>query len=178
MRTLVALGWAGLVLHACLRRLGRREPAVPRTPRRPGVPGADVAFTADLLAVAITGGLTPLLAIQAASTSSPPSVAVHLQAVRTAVGSGQRLLHALEAGAAAIPELGALFGLLATSERTGAPVGPLLTGLAAEERARARRAALVRARKLPVRLLFPLVFLLFPAFLVLTVAPALIAGLR
>ena len=178
MRTLVAFGWAGFVLHTCLRRLGPRERVAPRVGRRPAVPGADVAFTADLLAVAITGGLTPLLAIQAASTSSPPSVAVHLQAVLTAVGSGQRLLHALDAGSVATPELAALFGLLATSERSGAPVGPLLTRLAAEERSRARRAALVRARKLPVRLLFPLVFLLFPAFLVLTVAPALIAGLR
>lgn len=177
MRTLVALGWAGLVLHACLRRFGRRTPSV-RTPRGPLVPGADIAFTADLLVVAISGGLTPLLAIQAASTSGPPSVAAHLQAVLTAVGSGQRLLRALDAGSGAAPELAALFGLLATSEGTGAPVGSLLTRLAAEERARARRAALVRARKLPVRLLFPLVFLLFPAFLVLTVAPALIAGLR
>lgn len=174
----MALGWAALVLHACLRRLGRRGPVASRAPRRPAVPGADVAFTADLLAVAISGGLTPLLAIQAASTSSPPSVGVHLQAVLAGVASGQRLLHALDAGSLAIPELAALLGLLATSERTGAPVGPLLSRLAAEERARARRAALVRARKLPVRLLFPLVFLLFPAFLLLTVAPALIAGLR
>ena len=178
MRTAVAVGWAGLVALTCLRRLRGREPVTTRAARCPAVPGADIAFTADLLAVAITGGLTPRLAVQAASTSSPPSVAAHLQSALDAVGSGQRLLHALEAGAATAPELEGLFGLLATSERAGAPIGPLLTRLAAEERARFRRAALVRARKLPVRLLFPLVFLLFPAFLVLTVAPALIAGLR
>jgi tight adherence protein C len=175
----VALGWAGLVFAAGLRWLDRRASSPTISGRcGPAVPATDIAFTADLLAVAINGGLTPRLALQAASASSPPAVAAHLQDVLAAVGSGQRLVHALEAASDAVPDLARLLGLLATSERSGAPVGSLLIRLAGESRADARRAALVRARKLPVRLLFPLVFLLFPAFLTLTVAPALIAGLR
>lgn len=178
MRTLVALGWAALLVLPVLGHFGQAASAPSRRAGRRVIPASDVALGADLLAVAITGGLTPWLAVRAASGACPPSVAGPLRDLVAAVGSGQRLSHALEAGAAATPEVRNLFLLLATSERSGAPIGPFLARLAAEERARSRRAALVRARRLPIRLLFPLVFLLFPAFLVLTVAPALIAGLR
>ena len=50
--------------------------------------------------------------------------------------------------------------------------------LAASIRARARRRAMARARTVPVRLLFPLVFLVLPAFLLLTVAPVVLASSR
>jgi tight adherence protein B len=66
--------------------------------------------------------------------------------------------------------------VLLLSERTGAPVAPLLARLAATGRDDARRDALTWARRLPVRLLFPLVFLILPAFLLMTVAPVLLAG--
>ena len=62
------------------------------------------------------------------------------------------------------------------ADRTGAPVAPALERLAAEERTQLRRRAEARARKVPVRLLFPLVFLVLPAFGLLTVVPALLAG--
>ena len=51
-----------------------------------------------------------------------------------------------------------------------------LERLAVEERTPLRRRAEARARKVPVRLLFPLVFLVLPAFGLLTVVPALLAG--
>ena len=53
---------------------------------------------------------------------------------------------------------------------------PALERLAVEERTQLRRRAEARARKVPVRLLFPLVFLVLPAFGLLTVVPALLAG--
>ena len=56
------------------------------------------------------------------------------------------------------------------------PTGALMR-LADEARARARRRAETRARVLPVKLLFPLVFLVLPAFGLLTVAPALLSAL-
>src|SRR5436190_172863 len=58
-----------------------------------------------------------------------------------------------------------------------APVGDALARLAGEERAALRRRAEAHARKVPVRLLFPLVFLVLPAFVLLTVVPGLAAGL-
>jgi tight adherence protein C len=66
---------------------------------------------------------------------------------------------------------------LLASDRLGAPVGPVLARLAAEERTALRRQAEAHARRVPVRLLFPLVFLILPAFVLLTVVPGLAAGL-
>ena len=54
---------------------------------------------------------------------------------------------------------------------------PALTRLAHDVRADLRRRAEARARTLPVKLLFPLVFLVLPAFGLLTVVPALLAAL-
>jgi tight adherence protein B len=70
-----------------------------------------------------------------------------------------------------------LLALLAASERSGAPIGAALGRLAASTRAQSRRRAMARARTVPVRLLFPLVLLVLPAFLLLTVAPVVLAAL-
>jgi tight adherence protein C len=136
-----------------------------------------IALTADLLAVAVTSGLTPFLSIEVASRFTPEPVAGRLHAVLAAVDAGERLADALKAEAARTPPVAPLLGLLAVSERSGVPVGASLTRLAVSTRAQARRRAMARARTVPVRLLFPLVFLVLPAFLVLTVAPVVLASL-
>ena len=207
MRTLLAFGW-GLLATAPLlaeafrvavasraRELlaagpetsGRRsvdpcEPARRRTRRQRRDEAAlerEVPLAADLVAVALSAGLTPYLALEVAAPFAPRRVAARFSAILSAVATGStRLGTALEVEAAGAPPLRPLLAVLIASERLGAPAGPALTRLAAESRARARRAALARARTVPVRLLFPLVFLVLPAFLLLTVAPVLLAGVR
>jgi tight adherence protein C len=154
--------------RSALRRRERRKAAVLE---------GELALAADLLAVAVGAGLTPYLAVRVAARWGPPAVAARLAAVVHAADRGAGLAGALEAEAAASPALGPLLEALAVSERLGAPVGPVLTRIAAGGRARARQTALARARRVPVRLLFPLVFLVLPAFLLLTVAPVALAGL-
>jgi tight adherence protein C len=135
------------------------------------------ALTADLLAMAVGAGLTPYLALELAVRFAPAPAAERLDSVLAAAGSGLRLADALDREARRCPELGSILALLAVSERSGSPVAAGLTRLAASTRAQARRQAMARARTVPVRLLFPLVFLVLPAFLVLTVAPVVLAGL-
>ncbi len=84
---------------------------------------------------------------------------------------------ALDDAARTTPLLRPLCDALLASDRLGAPVGPVLARLAAEERTALRRRAEAHARRVPVRLLFPLVFLVLPAFVLLTVVPGLAAGL-
>lgn len=161
--------------------IGRKRNAslktkVRRRSRR-GLPPDAVALTADLFAMAVVAGLTPYLAVEAAVRSAPEPVAERLVTVLAAIGGGLRLAEALDAEAARCPELAPLLALLAASERSGAPVGAALVRLAAGTRAQARRRAMARARTVPVRLLFPLVFLVLPAFLLLTVAPVVLASL-
>jgi tight adherence protein C len=134
-------------------------------------------LTADLLAVAVAAGLTPYLALELAARFAPEPVAGRVAGVVAAAAGGGRLAEVLDAEAARTPPLAPLLALLAASERSGAPVGGPLGRLAASTRARSRRRAMARARTVPVRLLFPLVFLVLPAFLLLTVAPVVLATL-
>jgi pilus assembly protein TadC len=133
----------------------------------------EVPLAADLLAMALAAGLTPYLALEIVSRCGPPRFAGRIRAV---LGAGGRLAEALEAEATASPPLADVVRVLVASERFGAPAAPGLSRLAADVRARARQEALARARAVPVKLLFPLVFLVLPAFVVLTVAPVLLAG--
>ena len=64
---------------------------------------------------------------------------------------------------------------LVSCDRYGAPLGATLDRLAIDVRTASRQRAEAAARRLPVRLLFPLVTCILPAFALLTVAP-LIAG--
>lgn len=137
-----------------------------------------MALAADLLAVAVAAGLTPYLALQVAGRSATGLVGRRLEAVIRAAEGGERLADALDAESSRTPGLAPLLAVLANSERSGVPAGPSLTRLAGSVRAQARRRAMARARTVPVRLLFPLVFLVLPAFLVLTVAPVVLAGLN
>lgn len=159
------------------RRRGRRLFLL-RGAGTAGVPAEAMALAADLLAVAVAAGLTPYLALQVAGRSAIGVVGSRLEAVRRAADGGERLADALDAESSRTPGLAPLLAVLASSERSGAPAGPSLTRLAVSVRAEARRRAMARARTVPVRLLFPLVFLVLPAFLVLTVAPVVLAGLN
>jgi tight adherence protein C len=97
--------------------------------------------------------------------------------VPRACGLGDSFSGALDSLAAATPRLRPLADALLASDRLGAPVGDALARLAAEERSALRRRAETAARTVPVRLLFPLVFLVLPAFGLLTVVPTLVSGL-
>jgi tight adherence protein C len=89
---------------------------------------------------------------------------------------GRSFADALDDLAGRVPPIRPLADALLASERFGAAVGDALIRLAAEQRAVLRRRAETRARTVPIRLLFPLVFLVLPAFGLLTVVPALLAG--
>lgn len=138
----------------------------------------DLPVTIDVLGVAIGAGLTPYLSVEGATRWIPTSVAQHFEAVVYSVGRGMRFSEAIDHMALGTPVFRPVADALLSSERLGAPVAVALERLATEARADARRQAETRARKVPVRLLFPLVFLVLPAFVLLTVVPALVAGTR
>ena len=60
-------------------------------------------------------------------------------------------------------------------EQLGVSIGQIMRELAAEMRKRRRAAAEEKAHKAPIKILFPLVFLIFPAMFVILLAPALFA---
>lgn len=139
--------------------------------------GRELPVALDLLGVAVDAGCTPFLAVQTAAEWAPPGVADRLLEVLRTCRLGVRFDDALGDAARNTPRLRPLADALLTSERLGAPVGPALARLASEERTALRRRAEAHARRVPVRLLFPLVFLVLPAFVLLTVVPGLAAGM-
>ena len=146
--------------------------------RRRGSPvERELPVAVDLLGVAVGAGCTPYLAVEVASIWAGEAVARHLSSVLTSCSLGMPFDAALDAQAAAEPLLAPVAEALLASDRLGAPVGPVLARLADEQRAGLRRRAEAHARRVPVRLLFPLVFLVLPAFVLLTVVPGLAAGL-
>jgi tight adherence protein C len=131
----------------------------------------------DLLAVATGAGCTPYVALEVAARWCPPQLGADLAAVPEACRLGDTFAGALRAMAQRTPALASVADTLATSARLGAPVAATLERLSGETRADLRRSAEARARTIPVRLLFPLVFFVLPAFALLTVAPVLLDGL-
>jgi len=138
----------------------------------------EVAIAVDLVGVGVAAGCTPFLAVDLAGQWSPPRAAAALAGAVRACGVGQSFDEALRELGARTPELRGLTDTLRTSVELGAPVAPALTRLAGEVRADLRRRAESRARTIPVRLCFPLVACVLPAFALLTVVPKVLAGLH
>lgn len=165
----VAAPVVGVVRPFTSRRRGRaRDAALAR----------ELPVMIDLLGVAVAAGCTPYLAVDVAARWGPPRAAACCHDVMRSCALGVGFEEALDDAARAAPRLRPLADALLASDRLGAPVGPQLARLAAEERAALRRRAEAHARRVPVKLLFPLVFLVLPAFVLLTVVPGLSAGLR
>jgi tight adherence protein C len=132
----------------------------------------------DLLGIAVGAGCTPYLAVDVAATWGPPRAASVFREVLRRSELGMSFDSSLDDAARTAARLRPLVEALLASDRLGAPVGPQLARLAAEERLALRRRAEAHARRVPVKLLFPLVFLVLPAFVLLTVGPGLVAGLQ
>lgn len=132
----------------------------------------DLVVVIDLLHVAVSAGHTLHTAIDQVGRAGDGPVAAALRDVARAFDQGHALVDALgELPGSLGPEVRPLVTTLVASLRSGAPLAPALQRLADAERRRARRRAEERVRRLPVLLLAPLVGLVLPAFVVLTIVP-------
>lgn len=163
-----------------LRSFGRVLRAPYRSRRRRRIDderAGQVAVAVDLVGLAVAAGHTPYLAVELSAQWSPPLVASELDAVVRACSVGRAFDDALREAGRRTPALRSLTEALRTTSRLGSPAAPALARLATELRAELRRRAEARARTVPVRLCFPLVGCILPAFALLTVVPAVVAGL-
>lgn len=131
----------------------------------------------ELVRLALESGSTPSLAILVVAGLAGPALRPPLQLAADAIRHGVPIEDALRRLAHDAPELRSLSDVLVASSRLGLGVGETLRGLALEAGGARRRAAEAHARRLPVILLFPVVCLTLPAFVVLTVLPLLLTGL-
>jgi tight adherence protein C len=148
---------------------------------RPDVDGWPEAI--ELVILAIHAGAAPLAAIE--STGAQLSNADHVDGW---IGAAfDEVAHRVHRGSGLADALGALPELLgpvasefadsiATADRYGLPLGPVLDRLAMEARAERRRRAEADARSLPVKLSFPLVVCTLPSFVLLAIVPAVLGA--
>jgi hypothetical protein len=137
----------------------------------------ELPIAVDLVGVAVGAGCSTFQAVAVAARWNPPRLAAVLGQVGRATAIGASFDDALVAAGATAPNVRRLTETLRTSTRLGSPASASLTRLAQEVRADVRRRAEARARTVPVRLLFPLVFCVLPAFALLTVVPVLLDGI-
>lgn len=162
-----ALAWAAPAIARRRRRL-RATAAVRR----------QLPEVVDLLAVSTAAGATVRLAVEAVARRTAGPVGVELRAVVARVHGGRRLADELGDLPVRLGEdVRPLVAALVASDRDGAPLGAGLERLAVELRHDRRRRAEAAARRVPVKLLFPLVACILPAFALLTVAPLLAGAL-
>lgn len=160
--------------------VGATSESIRRRGRGSGPSAADeVPLLLDLLATATAAGMSGPAAFGAAATALRGPLGGSLREVAAATSLGGRLAEGVRATSAhlGLPDLARAATILERSGSLGVPVSVALRDLAAHHRRARRRAAEHRARTAPVRMLFPLVFLVLPAFLLLTVVPMLLATL-
>jgi tight adherence protein C len=137
----------------------------------------DLPDVIELVVIAVRAGTTPSAAIVAAAPLAPASIRPAFDEVAHRLGRGQRLADALGALVEALgPDTAGFVDALATADRYGLPIGPVLDRLADDIRAERRRAGERHARTLPVRLSFPLVTCTLPSFVLIAIVPALLGA--
>jgi tight adherence protein C len=132
----------------------------------------------DLLVLSVRAGLTPFQAVCDLARSGESAISDAFGEVVRRTERGQPFADAL----AALPDrlgapAGAVADVIATTDRHGLALGPALDLLTNETRAARQRLDLADSRKLPIRLSFPLVTCTLPSFVLLAIAPAVIAAL-
>jgi tight adherence protein C len=140
----------------------------------------EVPLMLDLLAAAASSGLSGPLALGAVIDAVEGPLADELAAALRAVDLGARWRDELQAVAERLDlqDLRRAIGVLTRSDSLGSSLVESLGRIAEDAREARRSATTERARKAPVKMLFPLVFLVLPAFLLLTVVPVLLSTLR
>lgn len=148
--------------------------------RRTREASREVPLFLDLLAVTTSAGLAPQLAVRLAVGALSGPLGGELRAAVGRADLGRRWRDELVAAAdrLALDDLRRAVALLLRTQRLGTSLADEMSRLAGDVREARRSRAAERARTAPVKMLFPLVFLILPAFLLLTVVPVLLTTVR
>ena len=166
--------WPGpTAAAAALYLVVRRSIVLGRRRREALLAESQVVVVAELTSLGLSAGrnLTESLSIAGVAAGHPVQADVD-RLLRRARLTGLSAAMAADDGGCA-----RLSRLVATAVETGAPVRGALEAFVQDRLDEQRSEGLVRARRLPVKLLFPLALLILPGFLALTVGPALLGSI-
>lgn len=137
----------------------------------------------DLMIVCIEAGCgldQAILKTSAELEISHPALASELRLISTEMRAGKPRVEAFKNFAARtrVDDVRSLVAMLVQTDRFGTSIGQALRTHAETSRLKRKQRAEERAAKIGVKLVFPLVFFLFPAFYVVTLGPAVIQFVR
>ncbi len=134
----------------------------------------DLPELIDLLVVTVEAGLALNRSLQVASERFhgplPDELRLTLQEQRMGLATNDALTHMLDR--CETPSMRSFVRSIIQGESLGVSMGTILRNLATETRKRRRARAEERAHKAPVKMLFPLVLLMFPSMFIVLLYPA------
>jgi tight adherence protein C len=139
----------------------------------------DLPELIDLLVVAVEAGLGFSAALKAGSDRLKGPLGEEMRLALQEQNMGLSAIEALKnvLKRAETPALRSFVRAIIQGEQLGISIGQVLRNLAEEMRKRRKAAAEERAQKAPIKMLFPLIFLIFPAMFVILLGPAVFAFL-
>jgi tight adherence protein C len=160
------IGWVGpgfLVQQQAESRLYRIDRAMPEL--------------IDLLVVTVEAGLSLSAALQLAGERMKGPLGDELRIVLQEQRMGLTPVQALEnmTTRCPTPAVESFARAMMQGQLLGVSVGAILRSLAIEMRKRRRAAVEQQAQKAPIKMLFPLVFMIFPALFVVILGPAVVS---
>ena len=141
---------------------------------------AEIPQLLDLLAAGSSAGLAAPLALRRSVPALRGPLAAELGSTLDAVDLGGRWRHELVSlsDRLDLTDLRRTVAAVTRTEALGSSLAASTAEVASSVRQARRAAVTERARTAPVKMLFPLVLLVLPAFLLLTVVPVLLTTLR
>ena len=137
----------------------------------------------DLIIVCVEAGLSLDQAVLKASEElalSHPALADELQQLTNEIRAGKPRMEAFRnfADRTKVDDVRALVAMLIQTDRFGTSLGSALRTHAETSRTKRRQRAEEKAAKLGVKLLFPLIFCLFPSFYLIVLGPSMLKIFR
>jgi tight adherence protein C len=131
----------------------------------------------DLLVVTVEAGLSLSAALQLAGDRMKGPLGDELRIVLQEQRMGLTPVQALEnmVGRCPTPAVESFARTMVQGQLLGVSVGQILRTLAIEMRKRRRAQAEQQAQKAPIKMLFPLVFMIFPSLFVVILGPAVVS---
>lgn len=136
--------------------------------------------TLDLLTVSIEAGLGFDGAVQKVVDKTKGTLATELREMLREIQVGKSRREALRdvADRVAVDDLTTFIGAVVMAEQMGVRIGNVLRTQSDQMRLKRRQQAQESALKAPVKMLFPLIFFIFPATFIVLLGPAAIQILR
>ena len=131
----------------------------------------------DLLVVTIEAGLGILASMRVASESMTDPLGQELRLTLQEQRMGLSVGQAIESlgRRADAPNMRIFVRAITQGERLGVSIGTTMRNLSVEMRKRRRAMAEERAQKMPIKMLFPLIFFIFPALFIVILTPMVIS---